>query len=69
MDEKDFPFLYSPLRKEKRIGFDVTYEYIHDLIFKGSYIYSDITDEDSNREPVFLIGSKNSFSITLFYGL
>ena len=69
MDEKDFPFLYSPARKEKRVGFDITYEYIHDLIIKGSYTYSDITDEDVNREPIFLIGSKNSLSITLFYGL
>ncbi|MBK7229267.1 MAG: hypothetical protein IPH97_10485 [Ignavibacteriales bacterium] len=69
MDEKNFPFLYSPVRKEKRIGLDVTYEYMHDLILKGSYIYSDITDEDKTREPVFLIGCKNSFSITLFYGL
>lgn len=67
--EKDFPFLYSPLRKEQRIGFDISYQYIHDLMIKGSYSYSNITDEDSMREPVFLIGSKNSFSITLFYGI
>jgi hypothetical protein len=69
MDEKDLPFLYSPLREESRIGFDVSYEYMHDLILKGSYVYSDIRDEDPEREPVFMIGTKNSFSITLFYGL
>jgi hypothetical protein len=69
IDEKDFPFLYSPLRKEQRIGFDISYHYIHDLMIKGSYIYSNVTDENSNREPVFLLGSKNSFSITVFYGI
>ncbi len=68
-DEKDHPFLYTPVREESRIGFDVSYEYMHDLILKGSYAYSDITDEDLQREPVFMIGTKNSFSITLFYGL
>ncbi|MFZ1517912.1 MAG: capsule assembly Wzi family protein [Ignavibacteriaceae bacterium] len=69
MDEKDFPFLYSPTRRENRIGLDVSFEYLHDLVIKGSYIYSDITDEDKTREPIFLLGSKNSFSITLFYGI
>ncbi len=69
MDEKDFAFLYSPTRKEKRIGLDVSFEYLHDLVIKGSYIYSDITDDDKAREPIFLLGSKNSFSITLFYGI
>ncbi len=67
--EKDLPFLYSPLRKESRIGLDVSYQYLHDLILKGSYVYSDVTDEDLTREPVFLIGTKNSYSITLYYGL
>lgn len=69
MDEIDLPFLYSPLRKENRIGFDVSYEYMHDLILKCMYTYSDITDEDSQRAPVFMIGSKNSFSISLYYSL
>lgn len=69
VDEKDLPFLYSPVRDEDRIGMDVTYEHFHDLIIKGSYIYSNISDEDPTREPVFSIGSKNSFSFTLFYGI
>ncbi len=69
MNVKDINFLYSPLRKEYRIGLDVSYEYMHNMFVKASYIYSDISDEDPTREPLFLIGSKNSFSITLFYGL
>jgi hypothetical protein len=66
--EKEFEFLYSPVRTEKRIGLDVSYQYIHDLVIKASYAYSDITDEE-DREPLFLIGTKNNLSITLFYGL
>jgi len=65
----DLPFLYPPLRTENRLGFEFIYEYLHDLILKGSYVYSDINDQESAREPVFMIGSKNSYSITLFYGL
>lgn len=65
----DLPFLYPPLRTENRLGFEFIYEYLHDLILKGSYVYSDINDQEAAREPVFMIGSKNSYSITLFYGL
>lgn len=68
-DEKYFQFLYSPLRSENRFGLEFTYEYLHDFILKGSYIYSEIKDEEKTRQPIFLIGSKNSFSITLFYGI
>jgi hypothetical protein len=69
MDEKNFPFLYSPTRIENRIGVDISYEYMHDLMLKGTYTYSEVKDEDNYRQPLFLISSKNSFSITLFYGL
>ena len=34
MDEKDLPFLYSPVRNDKRFGIDVTYEYMHDLVLQ-----------------------------------
>jgi len=69
MDKKDFPFLYGTLRSEKKIGLEITYEYMHDLMLKGSYIYSEIEDDDNLRQPFFLTGSKNSFSIILFYGI
>jgi hypothetical protein len=68
-DEKDFPFLYSPLRNDKRIGLDVTYEYMHDLVLKGTYAYSSVTDEEPTRTQYFLLGEKNSISLTLYYGL
>lgn len=69
MDEIELPFLYSPLRTESRFGFEVAYEYLHDLIIKGSFVHSNVKDDLSSREPVFTIGSNNSFSIILFYGL
>lgn len=65
---KELNFLYSPIRKEKRFGIDISYEYMHDLSARFSYVYSDITDE-SERQPLFLIGSKNILSFALFYGL
>ena len=69
MGKKDLPFLYSPLRKDERFGIDVTYEYMHDLILQGTYSYSSIKDEDILRTQKFLLGQKNSFSLTLYYGL
>ncbi len=69
MGEKDLPFLYSPLRKDERFGIDVTYEYMHDLILQGTYSYSSIKDEDILRTQKFLLGQKNSFSLTLYYGM
>lgn len=66
---ENFPFLYKPLRSEKRIGIDAQFEFIHDSIIKSSYIYSEITDDNNYREPIFLRGCKNSLSITLFYGI
>lgn len=67
--EKDLPFLYSPLRKENRFGFEITYEYMHDLILQGTYTYSDISDTGILRSQQFLLGKKNSFSMILYYGL
>ncbi len=69
MDEFNKSFLYSPLRIDKYLGLNVSYEYIHDLILKGNYQYSEITDEATERTPGFLLGKKNSFSLTLYYGM
>jgi len=62
-------FLYSPKRIDKRIGISVYYEYIHDLIAKFNYEYSNIKDDDSGRTQSYLIGAKNNFSLSLQYGL
>ena len=63
------PFLYGPLRKETSIGFSAQYEWLHDLWGRLEYWYSDITDEDAARTPDYLLGRKNSFAITIWYGM
>ncbi len=69
MKEKDLQFLYAPLRKDTRFGVEASYEYIHDLFIKGTFYYSNITDEDKSRTQNFLLGKKNSFSLAIYYGL
>jgi len=69
IDEKSLPFLYSPVRMENRFGLDITYEYSHDLFLKGTFTYSDISDTDITRTQSFLIGTKKSFSFSIYYGL
>ena len=69
MDEFNKSFLYSPLRTDKIFGLNVSYEYMHDMIIEGKYRYSSITDEDPERTQDFLLGKKNSFSLTLYYGM
>lgn len=66
--KKELNFLFSPVRKERRIGIDISYEYMHDLSARFSYVYSNITDE-SERPPLFLIGSNNIVSFALYYSL
>jgi hypothetical protein len=63
------PFLYGPVRKESAVEFSVSYEALHDLFGRLNYRYSDISDEDPLRTPSYLLGKKNSFSITVSYGL
>ncbi|MEO8399269.1 MAG: hypothetical protein ABI550_05555, partial [Ignavibacteriaceae bacterium] len=63
------PFLYSPRRNEYSIGINAKYEYLHDLFIEGYYRYSDINDEDNLRTPDWMLGSKHSFGISLYYGL
>ena len=63
------PFLLSPKRKEKRFSLEVSYEILHDLFADVYYSYSDVSDEDLTRTPLFLLGKKNSFGITVHYGL
>jgi hypothetical protein len=69
MDEFNKSFLYGPLRLEKSVGVDFKFEYIHDLVLNGSYKYSSISDEDTSRTPNFMLGKRNSFSLSFYYGL
>lgn len=69
-ETKDYlPFLYGDVRKEMRVGLDVSYEYSHDL-FLNSYInYVDISDQDPVRTPSWQLGKYFSFGMIVSYGL
>jgi hypothetical protein len=67
--ETNEPFLYSPVRKDYRLGLSCSYEFFHDLIFRGYYEYSSISDESLERTPDFQLGKKNNFSLSVHYGL
>jgi hypothetical protein len=62
-------FLYGKRRNETNIGWEVSYEYYHDLIGKVYYQYSRVTDEDSTRTPGWQLGTKSTFGIGFQYGL
>ncbi len=62
-------FLYSPLRKESRIGFSARYEVLHDLFTKLDLSYTKITDEDTKRTQSFMLGDNTVFSFMLYYGI
>lgn len=62
------PFLYGPLRKEIDVELSTQYEILHDVFAKGYYTYSDISDEDLQRTPSYLLGKKPSFGLSLQYG-
>ena len=68
-DQIEEPFLLSPKRKEKRISLEASYEILYNLFADAYYTYSDVTDEDLTRTPLFLLGKKNSFGLTVHYGL
>lgn len=63
------PFLYAPVRRDFYLGFDASYEIIHELFIEGSYKYSDITDADENRTEYFMLGKQNYFSLGFRYGV
>lgn len=68
-DDSPEKFLYHPLRKDFDVGFEASYEPFHDLFGVFKYKYSNIKDEDVQRTPNFMLGKKNSFGFTVFYGL
>lgn len=66
-DKTQEPFLYSPLRKEMRVGFEATWLYMHDLYARLKYEYSDISDEDAKRYPAFQLGQNHYISFIVGY--
>jgi len=52
-DEFNKSFLYSPLRIDKYYGLN----------------FRDVTDEDTDRTPEYLLGKNSFISLTLYYGM
>lgn len=69
LDDVTEPFLYSPVREDIRFGLKAHYQIFHELYAEGFYEYSDITDEDPNRTPAYLLGTNNTFSLRVWYGM
>lgn len=62
------PFLYGPVRKDFTVSIKAQYEIIHNGFVNLEYKYSNISDQEANRTPGFMLGSKNWLSLILYYG-
>lgn len=63
------PFLYGDVREDHNLGVKTSYEFIHNGYAELSYQYSDISDENNNRTPGYLLDQKHKFSFGFSYGL
>ena len=61
--------LYGARRTDKNISVTAAWQPFHNLYIKGYYTYSDISDEEANRTPGFMIGINNNFGLAVYYGL
>jgi len=68
-EEPGESFLYGPRRNELNIGFETSYEIMHEWFAKAFYQYSHITDEDAERTPEWQLGVNHSFGFSVYYGL
>jgi hypothetical protein len=65
----ELPFLFGERRNDVRVELEAKYNPLHNLYLKGKYIYSEIEDDFPERTLPFLLGAKNSFSLSVSYGL
>lgn len=68
-EHEDEEFLYGNNRSDTNIGFEASYEPIHELFITAKFKYSDISDEEPGRTHEFMLGTNQSFSLALHYGL
>lgn len=68
-DPPKLDFLYGDKRNENRIKLTINYEFMNNIYLNGYWSYSEINDEKDGRTQSFLLGSKNSFSLSLSYGM
>ena len=62
------PALYGSRRIDKNLSLTASWQPFHNLNLKGYYSYSDISDEEVNRTPDFMIGLNNNFGFAVSYG-
>lgn len=62
------PTLYGAKRIDKNLSLSASWQPYHNLYLNGYYTYSEISDDEENRTPDFMIGSDNNFGFTLSYG-
>jgi len=68
-ERKEFSFLFGENRSDFFLEFSAKYNPLQNVYLKGKYIYSNIEEEFVGRTPEFLLGAKNSFNLSLSYGL
>jgi hypothetical protein len=62
-------FLYGANRQDNVFGFECKYQPIHELNIQLNYTYSEITDEENDRTPEFMLSKKNKVQFGVYYGL
>ncbi|MCB9211454.1 MAG: hypothetical protein H6609_18980 [Ignavibacteriales bacterium] len=68
-EPENLDFLYGERRTENRVKLNIDYEPFHNVYLQAYWSYSDIKDEKVGRTQDFLLGNKNSFSLSLSYGM
>ncbi len=68
IERKKLPFLFGNNRYDFSIEFSALFNPLHNVYVKGKYKYSEITDEETQRTPAFLLGNKSSFILSVSYG-
>lgn len=60
--------LFGLLRKDFKVGISISYELLHDFYLRGSFQYSEISDEDIKRTEGYLLGRNKRLSFSFHYG-
>ncbi len=69
IERKKLPFLFGENRRDFSLRLSFLYMPLHNLYVKGVYKYSEVRDDLPERTPDFLLGNKNSFILSVSYGL
>jgi hypothetical protein len=62
-------FLFGNRKDDLEISFKLKYEMIHGLTGQLGISHSNISDQELNRTPAWMLGSNNTFSVSFGYGI